>query len=156
MTDDTANRLVTWALVLTSALSLAVFLGVVAKSLISWKAVVLLLVILAPALFLSYRLNKAQRAYDRGRYGIGRRVVTERTTLPADGCSVCGYDTPKNQPGIRRRFVKELVVDGVPVALIDSGQNDYCPKCAETALEPSETNGEIQPRTGSEERESIE
>ncbi|WP_435155630.1 hypothetical protein [Haladaptatus sp. DFWS20] len=154
MDEDAVGRLAKWALVWASILFGAVLLGVVAKPLVSWKAVLLLLVVLVPAFFLSYRLSKAQRAYDRGRYGIGRRVVAERTTLSADGCSVCERDETGGQTGIRRRFVKELVVDGVPVALVESGQNDYCSECAETASESNTgMDAEIRSRIDSEERE---
>lgn len=146
MDEDAVGRLVKWALVSASIFFLAVLLSVVAKSLVSWKAILLLFVVLVPAFFLSYRLSKAQRAYDRGRYGIGRRVVTERTTLTDDGCSACNRDETRNQSGIRRQFVKELVVDGVPVALVECGRNDYCADCAETTAE-------MQSQTDSEERE---
>ncbi|SIR50627.1 hypothetical protein SAMN05421858_2554 [Haladaptatus litoreus] len=156
MTSAAANRPVKWTLALAGILLGAAFLGVVAKSLVSWKALLLLLAVFVPAFLLSYRLSKARRAYDTGRYGIGRRVVTEQTTL-SDSCSVCDRSETRNQPGIRRRFVKELVVDGVPVALVADGQNDYCAECAETAPEiDSEMDTESQSQIGSEERERAE
>ncbi len=126
MTSDATNRLTKWALVVVGVASLAVVLGVVVRSLVSWKALLLSLVVLVPAILLSYRLSRAERAYDRGRYGVGRRVVTERITFDDTECGVCGTCDGN---GVRRRFVKELVVDGVPVALVDSGHNDYCRKC---------------------------
>ncbi|MCO8242842.1 MULTISPECIES: hypothetical protein [unclassified Haladaptatus] len=126
MTDDATTRLAKWVLVAVGFASLAVLLGVVVRSFVSWKALLLSLVVLVPAALLSYRLSRAERAYDRGRYGIGRRVVAERLSLGDEECDVC--DTHGGN-GVRRRFVKELVVDGVPVALVESGYNDYCREC---------------------------
>lgn len=126
MTDDATTRLAKWVLVAVGFASLAVLLGVVVRSFVSWKALLLSLVVLVPAALLSYRLSRAERAYDRGRYGIGRRVVAERISLSDEGCDVCGTHGGN---GVRRRFVKELVADGVPVALVESGYNDYCREC---------------------------
>ncbi len=137
-----ASRLAKWLLVSAISLLVAALLGVVVKSLVSWKALALLLVVLVPAFFLSYRLSKARRAYERGRYGFGRRVVTERTTLTED-CSACGR-TPEERTGFRRRFVKELVVDGVPIALVESGYNDYCVECAKAEGRGDETRTDFE------------
>jgi hypothetical protein len=141
MTSDATTRLAKWVLVVVGFASLAVLLGVVARSFVSWKALLLLLVVLVPVALLSYRLSRAERAYDRGRYGVGRRVVTDRITLDDAECGVCG-DHGGN--GVRRRFVKELVVDGVPVALVESGSNDYCRECfaAESGGDPGGGNSE--------------
>ncbi|WP_423743833.1 hypothetical protein V5735_12545 (plasmid) [Haladaptatus sp. SPP-AMP-3] len=138
MTDDATTRLAKWVLVAVGFASLAVLLGVVVRSLVSWKALLLLLVVLVPATFLSYRLSRAERAYDRGRYGVGRRVVTERIALGDGECSVCGTHGGN---GVRRRFVRELVVDGVPIALVESGSNDYCRECFASESDGDENDG---------------
>lgn len=126
MANDATTRLTKLVLAAAGFAVLAILLGVVVRSLVSWKAALLLCVVLVPAALLSYRLSRAERAYDRGRYGVGRRVVTERITLDDVKCDVCGT---RGGNGARRRFVKELVVDGVPVALVESGHNDYCRSC---------------------------
>jgi hypothetical protein len=154
MANDGTARLTKWVLATAGFAALAVLLGVVARSVVSWKAVLLLCVVLLLAALLSYRLNRAERAHDRGRYGVGRRVVTERIALDDEECSVCGT---REGSGVRRRFVKELVVDGVPVALVESGHNDYCRRCfaAESDEDDrrSETRGETErPTFGRRER----
>lgn len=126
MASDATTRLTKWVLVAVGFASLTILLGVVVRSVVSWKALLLLLVVLVPAALLSYRLGRAERAYDRGRYGVGRRVVTERITLGKVACGVCDSHDGN---GVRRRFVKELVVDGVPIVLVESGTNDYCEEC---------------------------
>ncbi|GAA0224728.1 hypothetical protein ACFFQF_09775 [Haladaptatus pallidirubidus] len=154
MAGDAVNRLAKRMFVLAGILLGTAFLGIVVKSLISLKAILLLIAIFVPAFLLAYRLNKAHRAYDRGRYGIARRVVAERTTLSGDGCSVCDCAETRNQPGVRRRFVKELIVDGVPVALVASGQNNYCVACVETTSEVDSGEGdEVASQTHSKGRE---
>ncbi|MFH5799619.1 hypothetical protein [Haladaptatus sp. CMAA 1911] len=132
MANGATTRLTKWVLAAVGLALLAILLGVVVRSLVSWKAILLLCVVLLPAAFLSYRLSRAERAYDRGRYGVGRRVVTGRITLDDEGCGVCGT---RDENGVRRRFVKELVVDGVPIALVESGHNDYCQACFEAESE---------------------
>jgi hypothetical protein len=63
-------------------------------------------------------------AYGRWRIGRGTRVLTR----PAEGgsCLACGGGAAGGQ---RRRFVREAVVLGVPVVLLDDGTNRYCPDC---------------------------
>ncbi|WP_231185619.1 hypothetical protein [Haladaptatus sp. DYF46] len=139
MANDATTRLTKWILAAVGLAVLAILLGVVVRWLVSWKALLLLCVVLVPAALLSYRLSRAERAYDSGRYGVGRRVVTERIALGDEECSVCGTI---GGDGVRRRFVKELVVDGVPVALVESGHNDYCRACfADESDEGDEKSG---------------
>jgi hypothetical protein len=73
-------------------------------------------------------------AYGRWRVGRGSRVLTrpaERGT-----CLACGGDATG---GRRRRFVREVVVLGVPLVLLDDGTNRYCPDCL--ALEDPTSDG---------------
>lgn len=129
------NRFPKWTLALSVVLA-AAFVGVAVRSLVFARwGLVLLAPVVAVALFVAYRLEAAERAYARGRYGLGRRVVSEPTTLDGSGCVDCGRSDGQ---GVRRQFVREAVVDGVAVAVVEHGANDYCADCA--ADEPDGKN----------------
>ena len=77
-------------------------------------------------------------AYSRTTVGVARRVL--RRPLPGDfegACVECGAPAAGGQ---RRRFVEEFVVFGVPVLLLDDGENAYCPSCARTR-DPADGRG---------------
>jgi hypothetical protein len=69
-------------------------------------------------------------AYDRTRIGTGTRVLT-RPATPSDGpCVECDADGPALDAGERRQYVREAVVAGVPLVVLDRGENVYCAGCA--------------------------
>jgi Zn-dependent protease len=73
-------------------------------------------------------------AYARWRTGRAARILTARAT---DGvCVACGGDATGGQ---HRRFVREAVVLGVPIVVLDDGHNRYCPACLR-AERPDETS----------------
>jgi hypothetical protein len=77
-------------------------------------------------------------AYPRARVGVGTRVTTARIAEgePDPGtCVDCGDEAAG---GLRRRFVREAVVAGVPLVLLDDGENRYCPACV-----PEEWSDEV-------------
>lgn len=68
-------------------------------------------------------VQENEQAYSPLKYGIGRRVLSDRLWLAEDECQVC---EEAHCPGVRKRYAKELVIAGVPVALMDYGENIYC------------------------------
>jgi hypothetical protein len=105
--------------------------GVVARSALlavgRLAFVVLLLAIGVGALL----LLTATPAYDRSKVGVGSRVVDR----PLDETTTCVACDEAIETGRRRVFVSEWVLFGVPLVLLDRGENDYCPACADE--EPS-------------------
>lgn len=66
-------------------------------------------------------------AYSRTTVGTGERVVHRSIPSSSDAtCDECGESAAG---GRRHRFVREAVVFGVPVLLLEDGANDYCPAC---------------------------
>ena len=69
-------------------------------------------------------------AYPRTTVGEGTRVLRTPLSDAFDGdCADC--DGPA-AGGERRRFVREWVLFGVPLLLLDDGTNVYCRTCAAT------------------------
>jgi hypothetical protein len=67
-------------------------------------------------------------AYPRSTVGVAGRVI--RRPLPPDFAGDCVECDAPAAGGQRRRFVREFVVLGVPLLLLDDGENAYCPTCA--------------------------
>jgi hypothetical protein len=72
-------------------------------------------------------LVRREPAYPRDTVGVGRRVLSSRATDETATCVEC--DRPA-AGGRRRRFVREFVLVGVPVVVLDDGENVYCADCA--------------------------
>lgn len=75
----------------------------------------------------AFLLLTATPAYDRSKVGVGTRVV-DRPLADATTCVACDDEI---EAGRRRVFVREWALLGVPLVLLDSGENDYCPACAD-------------------------
>ena len=82
-------------------------------------------------------------AYPRRTVGSARRVL--RQPLPAGFEGACVECDALAAGGRRRRFVEEFVVLGVPVLLLDDGENAYCPSCAGGDDPADRSEGETEP-----------
>ena len=79
-------------------------------------------------------LATATPAYRRSKIGVGSRVLEQPLDAgDADSSTCVSCDAPI-ETGVRRQFVREWVVFGVPLMLLESGENDYCEVCAETTI----------------------
>jgi hypothetical protein len=94
-------------------------------------AFVLLLVAVAVAIGL---LTTATPAYRRSKIGVGSRVLEQRLDAGDADSSICVSCDAPIETGVRRRFVREWVAFGVPLVLLESGENHYCEACAETTI----------------------
>ncbi|RDI71716.1 hypothetical protein [Halopelagius longus] len=108
---------------LAAAVALLVAVGALART--PAGRFVLPAVSVAVAVTLAWTLTRPA-AYPRTAVGVRTRVVES----PADGrddsppCVECGSPATT-----RRRYVREGVVLGVPLVLLDDGENDYCGDC---------------------------
>lgn len=73
-------------------------------------------------------LVRREPAYPRETVGIGRRVLSSPVG-DGEGVACVECDAPA-AGGRRRRFVREWVLVGVPVVVLDDGANVYCADCA--------------------------
>lgn len=90
--------------------------------------VALLLALVAGVALLATR----EPAYERVKVGEATRVL--RRPVDGDGesrCSECDTVVEAGDGGERRRFVREWVLFGVPLVLLDDGENVYCSACAD-------------------------
>lgn len=104
-------------------------------------------------------LVTATPAYRRSRVGVGSRVLerplgtatgtggsagSERAESErADGSPTCVVCDGAADGGVRRTFVREWVLLGVPLVLLDRGENAYCPACVESdPLEEEHEDGD--------------
>jgi hypothetical protein len=110
------------------ALCGTLLVGFLARGLLlSVGRVVLVALALALAGGVAYLVTR-QPAYRRSKVGEGTRVLTERVAPTADEhCVECDAAV---SDGERRRFVREWVLFGVPLLLLDDGENVYCASCA--------------------------
>lgn len=69
-------------------------------------------------------------AYDRTRVGTGTRVLTRPAGAGHGPCVSCGAEGPTVAGGERRQYVREAVALGVPLVVLDRGENVYCADCA--------------------------
>lgn len=67
-------------------------------------------------------------AYRRSKVGTGTRVLSY--PVSADETHRCVDCDALVTEGERRRFVREWVLFGVPLLLLDDGENVYCAACA--------------------------
>jgi hypothetical protein len=71
---------------------------------------------------------RREPAYPRDTVGTGRRVLSSPVGDDEDATCVECDDAAAG--GRRRRFVREWVLAGVPVVVLDDGENVYCAECA--------------------------
>ncbi|EJN59761.1 hypothetical protein [Halogranum rubrum] len=65
-----------------------------------------------------------------GRFTVGERTRILRRPVDEQGAHRCVDCEQAVTDGERRRFVREWVLFGVPLVLLDDGENVYCSACA--------------------------
>jgi hypothetical protein len=139
MTRDDHDGAWTWRTVAVASLATVLLAAVLLRlALHPLGRVVVVAVLIVAGLGLLGLLARPA-AYPRTRVGIGTRVTASRIEAADDSgtCVACGDDAAG---GVRRRFVREAVVAGVPLVLLDDGENRYCPACAGEGAAPVTTD----------------
>ncbi|SEO57020.1 hypothetical protein SAMN04487948_103280 [Halogranum amylolyticum] len=77
-----------------------------------------------------------QPAYRRSTVGPATRVL--RRPLERDDRHRCAECDAVVDDGERRRFVREWVLFGVPILLLDDGENVYCSSCTGRTIDADE------------------
>ncbi|SDL95367.1 hypothetical protein SAMN04487949_0293 [Halogranum gelatinilyticum] len=118
------------------ALCATLVVGFLARGLLlSVGRVVLVALALALVGGVAYLVTR-QPAYRRSKVGEGTRILKQPVSAAADAhCVECDAAVTD---GERRRFVREWVLFGVPLLLLDDGENVYCASCAGEAVDVAE------------------
>jgi hypothetical protein len=127
--------------------TILLFVGFLARGvLLSVGRIVLVALVLALVAGVALLVTR-QPAYRRTKVGAGTRVL--RRPLDGDGRHRCAECDTVVEDGERRRFVREWVLFGVPILLLDDGENVYCSSCAgnvvdaDKELESPDTNADL-------------
>lgn len=113
--------------------AILLFVGFLARGvLLSVGRVVLVALVLALVAGVALLVTR-QPAYRRTKVGPGTRVL--RRPLDGDGRHRCAECDAVVDDGERRRFVREWVLFGVPLLLLDDGENVYCSSCAGSVVD---------------------